>query len=150
MVLGPRDLNERQAWEINRALSGGLPVIMAVQAHEYGYSPGQHGGWTINGQASESGLDELLAGFGLGIGKDHFLDANSQVLDLPREVNLGGLRMQTREPVRLPIQIRVTEDQMNQDSPLTNRIGSLFYLWGTPGDHRPGQAGRARPAGHQR
>ena len=52
--------------------------------------------------------------------------------DLPREGNLGGLRMQTREPVRVPMQIRVTESQMFADSPLVNRIGQLFYLWGTP------------------
>jgi ABC-type uncharacterized transport system involved in gliding motility auxiliary subunit len=40
--------------------------------------------------------------------------------------------MQTREPVKVPMQIRVTESQMAQDSALTNRIGTLFYLWGTP------------------
>jgi hypothetical protein len=60
------------------------------------------------------------------------MDAAMEVIDLPREVNLGGLRMQTREPVRLPIQIRVTETQMDQGSPLVNRIGAIFYLWGTP------------------
>jgi hypothetical protein len=32
----------------------------------------------------------------------------------------------------VPLQIRVTESQMAQDSPLTNRIGTVFYLWGTP------------------
>ncbi len=55
-----------------------------------------------------------------------------EVLELPREVNLGGLRMQTREPVQAPIQIRVTEDQFKQDLPVTNRISQLLYLWGTP------------------
>jgi hypothetical protein len=74
----------------------------------------------------------MVAEFGLELGEDHFLDSAMETIDLPREVNLGGLRMQTREPVRLPIQIRVTESQMDQDSPLVNRIGTLFYLWGTP------------------
>lgn len=130
MALAP--LNERQTYEIDRALRGGLPVIMAVQAHEYGYAPAQRGGWSVNAQAVETQADELLAGFGLTLGTEHFMDMSMETIDLPREVNLGGLRMQTREPVRLPIQIRVTEGQMYQDSPLVNRIGSLFYLWGTP------------------
>jgi ABC-2 type transport system permease protein len=132
IVMGMAQLNERQVWEINRVLRGGMPVIMALQAHEYGYSPGQGGGWTISGQGLDTGLEPMVAEFGLGLGEDHFMDAAMETIDLPREVNLGGLRMQTREPVRLPIQIRVTESQMDQDSPLVNRIGTLFYLWGTP------------------
>jgi len=132
IVMGLSTMNERQVFEINRALRGGLPVIMAVQAHEYGYSPGQNGGWSISGQDLDTGLEPMLAEFGLTVGEDHFLDNSMETIDLPREVNLGGLRMQTREPVKVPIQISVTESQMNQESQLTNRIGSVFYLWGTP------------------
>ena len=130
MATGP--LNERQVFEINRALRRGVPVVMGVQAHEYGYSPAPNGGWSISGQGVETGLEPMLAEFGLTISEDHFMDTAMETIDLPREVNLGGLRMQTREPVRLPIQIRVTEVQMDQDSPLVNRIGAVFYLWGTP------------------
>jgi len=132
LVLGPRDLNERQAWEINRALSNGLPVVMAVQAHEYNYQPGQRGRWNVSGNATTSGLEDMLGGLGLTVVTDHFLDLNSTMLELPREVNLGGMRMQVREPVDLPVQIRITQDQVNQDQPVTNHIGSLLYLWGTP------------------
>ena len=65
VVMGPRNLGERQVWEINRVLHGGMPVIMALQAHEYGYSPGQGGGWTISGQNVTTGLEPMLAEFGL-------------------------------------------------------------------------------------
>lgn len=132
LVLKPQALAARQAWEINRALSNGMPVLLAVQAHEYSYQPAPRGGWNVHGIAAESGLDSLLAGFGLRIVTDHFLDHNSQMLELPREVNLGGLRMQVREPVDLPIHIRITQDQVNRDQPVTNHIGNLLYLWGTP------------------
>lgn len=134
VVLGPRNLNERQAWELNRALSNGTPMVMAVQSHEYQYQPGQQGQWTIAGTPNTTGVDDLLAGFGLTVVKDHFLDLNSQMLELPREVNLGGLRMQVREPVDSPVQVRITQDQVNQDQPVTNHIGALLYLWGTPID----------------
>ena len=132
MIMATTRLNERQLYEISRTLQRGVPVIMAVQAHEYGYSPAGNRGWSINAQDIDSGLDELLAKYGLGVSEDHFFDMAHETIDIPREVNLGGLRMQTREPVKLPMQIRVTETQMNQDLTLTNRIGSLFYLWGTP------------------
>lgn len=132
LVLNPTNLSERQAFEINRALSNGLPTFMAVQAHEYNYQPGDRGGWTIMGRALESGLTKVLGGFGLGVVDAHFLDANMETLELPREINLGGMRVQTREPVQTPIQVRVTEDQFAKDAPVTNRISALLYLWGTP------------------
>jgi len=132
IVMAVSPLNQRQIYEINRTLRRGVPVIMGLQAHQYGYTPAPRGGWSIAGQAVETGLEPMLAEFGLTVSEDHFMDTASEVINLPREVNLGGLRMQTQEPVRLPIQIRVTEAQMNQDSPLVNRIGAIFFLWGTP------------------
>ena len=132
MVLNPQSLNERQAFEINRALSNGLPTILAIQSHTYDYSPAARGGFTFSAVGQESGLEEMLAAFGLTVSEDHFFDASLQVLEVPRQANLGGIRFQTREPVRAPIQILVTETQMNSESALTNRIGSLLYLWGTP------------------
>ena len=90
----------------------------------------------------------MLAGLGLTVSEDHFMDTAMEVIELPREVNLGGLRMQTREPVQVPFQIRVTESQMNPASPMVNRIGSLFYLWGTPVDDRRGEAVGRRVCRH--
>lgn len=132
VVMAATPLSERQAWEINRALTAGIPVVMAVQAHEYGYAPAPGGGWSVNGQDITTGLEPMLAGFGLTVSEDHFFDASMEMIELPREINLGGLRVQTREPVRAPIQIRVNESQMNPASPVVNRISTLFYLWGTP------------------
>ncbi len=132
LVMATTKLNERQIYEVNRVLRGGTPVVMGVQAHEYNYAPGRNGGWTISGIETDTGLEPMLKTFGLEVAEDHFFDSSMETIDLPREVNIGGLRMQTREPVKLPIQIRVTEDQMLKDSPLVNRISQLFYLWGTP------------------
>ena len=132
LVLNPTDLSPRQAFEINRALSNGINVILALQAHEYGYSPGARGGFTISANARRSGLDEMLAAFGLGVVQDHFFDSSLQVLSVPRTETVKGMRFQTNEPVSAPMQILVPQPQMNADASLANRIGSLLYLWGTP------------------
>ncbi len=132
LVLGPLNFNERQCFEINRALSNGLPTLIATQPHQYDYRAGDRGGWTISALGSESGLDAMLGFFGVSIEQDNFFDTHLQVLEIPRQVNIGGLRMQTREPVRAPMQIQITEAQMNQESILTNRISTLLYLWGSP------------------
>lgn len=133
IVMATTGLNQRQVFEINRTIRRGVPVIMGVQAHEYGYSPSQGGrGWEITAQPVETGLEAMLASMGITVTEDHFMDMNMEVIELPREVNLGGMRMQTSEPVKLPMQIKVPESQMSQKSGLTNRIAQVFFLWGTP------------------
>lgn len=138
IVMANTPLNERQVYEINRTLRRGVPVIMGLQAHEYGYSPAQGGrGWDITAQPVDTGLEDMLARFGLTVGEDHFMDLNMEVIELPREVNLGGLRMQTSDPVKLPMQIKVPEAQMSQEVGLTNRIAQTFFLWATPVESDP-------------
>ncbi len=132
LVINPAELDDRQAFEINRALSNGMPTILAVQNHIYDYAPAARGGFTMSGVGQSSGLESMLEQFGVTVMKDHFFDQSLQVLNIPRTANLGGLRFQTSEPVRSPIQILVTETQMSSESALTNRIGNLLYLWGTP------------------
>ena len=131
LVLNPVDFNERQAFEVNRAVSNGLNAVIAVQSHEYGYQPGTRGSFTVSGRAHESGLESMLAEFGASVSTDHLFDSSSQMLSVPREQNIGGLRFQTNEPVDLPIQILVTDTQMNPEAAISNRIGALLYLWGS-------------------
>ncbi|MDO9694795.1 MAG: GldG family protein [Candidatus Latescibacteria bacterium] len=131
LVLNPSGFDERQAFEINRAISNGTNTLIAVQLHTYGYEPGPRGGFTISGAAQASGLESVLDAFGVTVDARHLLDASHETLAVPRTQNVGGMRFQTNEPVRLPVQVKVTETQMNQDSPLSNRISSLLYLWGT-------------------
>jgi len=134
VVLNPNGFNARQAFEINRAISNGLNTVIAVQNHGYDYQPGQRGGFTISAGSQTSGLESMLAGFGVTVDTRHLCDESHQVLSVPRTQNVGGLRFQTNEPVRLPIQVWVTEPQMNQDAPISGRIANLLYLWGTAVD----------------
>lgn len=131
VVLNPNGFSARQAFEINRALSNGLNTLIAVQLHAYDYQPGPRGGFTISGASQTTGLEAMLAGLGVTVDTRHLCDESNQMLSVPRTQNVGGLRFQTNEPVRAPIQIWVTEPQMSQEAPVTGRIANLLYLWGT-------------------
>jgi ABC-type uncharacterized transport system involved in gliding motility auxiliary subunit len=131
VVLNPTGFNPRQAFEINRALTNGVNTVIAVQDHIYDYQPGDRGGFTITGHEQTSGIGDMLAALGADVDHRHLFDTSNQVLNVPRTQNVGGLRFQTNEPVRLPMQVWVTESQMNPDAPMTSRIGNLLYLWGS-------------------
>ncbi|MCP4547364.1 MAG: GldG family protein [bacterium] len=131
LVLGPTMLNERQAWEIQRAISRGVNTMITVQNQVYNYSFSPQGGFRITANQQPTGLEMMLASYGCYVSAEQLFDQSNQVISIPRTQNVGGMRFQTSEPVRAPMQILVTGDQMNREIPIMNRIEQLFYLWGT-------------------
>jgi ABC-2 type transport system permease protein len=117
VVVGPVRLDERQRWEIGRAIVEGKPTLLAVQRFTWEYRQTRQG-IVVTPEESESGLDDLLAANGLGVSKEVLLDANS------RPLVMGGMLL------NLPTHIFVTHGSMNPDSAITQRLNSLLYLWG--------------------
>lgn len=131
LVLQPRDLGERQRYEINRFVQRGGNLLVATQRYEYNYNPGTRGGFNITPTQQTTGIDELLASYGVSVSSDLLMDANMEILSIPSTRNLGGLQIQVQEPVQAPNQIKVSEGQFNEELSISNRIGSLLYLWGS-------------------
>jgi ABC-type uncharacterized transport system involved in gliding motility auxiliary subunit/ABC-type transport system involved in cytochrome c biogenesis permease component len=123
VVVGPVSLDERQRWEIGRALYEGKPTLLALQRYTWEYRQ-QRQQILIQHQDADPGLDDLLAANGLGVSKDFLLDMNKRALS----VQTGGFFPTT---VDLPMHVLVAKGQMNADSPLTQRLSSILYLWGT-------------------
>lgn len=129
-VINPRSLNERQRWEINRAIQSGKSVIIAVQNYEWDYQPTARG-LSVNKREENPGINELLEKYGLGVSKDILMDTNK----VPLSIQAGGNSLQDllRGPqqINLPMHILVNSSSMAQDTAITNRLSSIFYLWGT-------------------
>jgi len=129
-VINPRNLNDRQRWEINRALVAGKPVVMAVQNYEWEYRPTAQG---INTSKREEKpeVNALLSHYGLGVAEEILLDTNYVPLTVssgnPLEQLLGG-----GQTVNLPVHVIVNNNTMDTSTSITNRLSSIFYLWGSP------------------
>ncbi len=129
MVVGPRNLNERQRWEIARVLQSGKPVIMAVQNWEWNYDQTRRG-LVATKQDLNPGVNELLEEYGLAVDKDILMDSNSFPLTIQTGdalAQLLGMGMQ----LNLPTHIKIDEASMNEDVAITNRLKSILYLWGS-------------------
>ncbi len=131
VLLAPRNLNERQLYEINRFVQMGGNVILAVQNYEFQYAPSRQGGFTFTPQPVNPGIDPLLDGWGVTVSDGVLMDSNMEVLGIPSTRNVGGFRMQVSEPVQAPMHIKVTQDQFVADTSITNGVGDLLYLWGS-------------------
>jgi len=131
VLLAPKNLEERQLYEINRFVQKGGRLIVATQRYEYNYAPGRQGGFNISSQAVTSGIDPLLSKWGITVSDRLLMDENNEVLSIPSTRNVGGLRLQVSEPVQAAMQIKVTSDQLSDDISIANGVGDMLYLWGS-------------------
>lgn len=123
-VLEPRNFTERQRYEINKFLTGGGSVFLAVQNYVYEYDP-RGGSLSVQGIEREPEINPLLSAWGVEVDKDILVDRQSEVISM----NAGPFSPPV--PIQLPLHIIVTPAQMNQSAAMTERIDSLLYLWGS-------------------
>lgn len=132
VVLSPRDLSDRQRYEINKALVSGKNVVMAAQNFSFDYQPQRGAGIRVMPSQKRPGVNDLLGHYGISLSDDILMDNNMEMLSVPTRQNIGGMFTATVEtPVKLPIQIKITDQNMNEDVAITNRVGGLLYLWGS-------------------
>lgn len=128
IVLEPRELNERQKYEISRFLRAGGSVFLGVQNYEYNYAPS---GNTLQIMPVEKkpNVNSLLQEWGLEVDENILTDEQHDVVNLSGAARLGPFEVSV--PVKVPIQILIPPTGMNPDISVTSRLSSLFYLWGT-------------------
>lgn len=131
VVLAPKSLQERQLYEINRFVQRGGRVVLATQDYEFNYGPSRQGGFSFTPSPQQSNVGSLLDAWGVQVSNAILMDTNLETLAIPSERNVGGLRLQVNEPVQAPVQIKITPDQLNEDTSIANGLGSLLYLWGS-------------------
>lgn len=127
VVIGPMNLDERQRWEIDRALVQGVPAIVASQRYVWNYEVKQRSIAPVKTEI-ESGLDAILEKQGLGVSKDVLMDLNHVQLSFQMQTAQGAAIL----PVRVPTHVIVNETSMSRESAITQNLPSLLYVFGSP------------------
>lgn len=128
VVIEPHQLNERQKYEINRFLCQGGSVFMAVQNYEFNYRPSTMGSISLVPESKNPEINDLLSAWGLGVDTDILADEQNEI------INISGGRaalLGYSLPVKLPVQIRLSDAEMNLKVSITSRLSAFFYMWGS-------------------
>ncbi|MBI5091310.1 MAG: Gldg family protein [Candidatus Hydrogenedentes bacterium] len=128
VVANPRSLNDRQRWEINRALVAGKKVVIAVQNYEWDYQMSRDG-LRVNKRDENPKVNELLEFYGLGVDRDILMDSNQVPLTV--QTNSLAAMLGGGTTVRFAMQMLISGDSMDPDVSITSRLSSVFYLWGS-------------------
>ncbi len=128
IIVEPEKLNKRQCYEINRFLYQGGNVIIAAQGYSYEYAPGNNG-VNITPRKNQTGINKLIENYGVKISDKLLMDQEDEVISVSGGTNLGLFTMST--PVKVPMQIIVGQENMNQNVSITGRLSALLYFWGS-------------------
>jgi ABC-type uncharacterized transport system involved in gliding motility auxiliary subunit len=133
IVFEPKSLSDRQRYEIARALYSGVDVILAAQNFRYDYNPGGRGDVMIMPSKLDTGVNNLLSGYGISIGDKMLMDNQNQIISIQTQGSLAGgfISMPVSLQVQSPVQIKVSPENMNQDLAFTANLGPMAYLWGS-------------------
>ncbi|MFH1678600.1 MAG: Gldg family protein [Candidatus Omnitrophota bacterium] len=129
IVIDQEKLNDRQGFEINRFLVNGGAVLLIVQNYNFEFLPLERGGIGAIAKDREPQVNPLLKEWGLGVSKELLMDTEVEIISLGGGNVFGFLPLS--QPVKMPMQIKVLSDNMNNDISITSHLSSLFYLWGS-------------------
>src|SRR5690606_3351331 len=96
LVLGPRDLDDKQRFAIDQFLMQGGSVILATSPFDVRI------GNTLTATRLDSGLSEWLAHHGIEIEESMVLDPQNTALPVPVERYIGGIALQEFRMVPYP------------------------------------------------
>lgn len=130
ILINPRNLNERQKWEINRALVSGKPVFMAVQNYRWNYRM-TRGRISLEKFDEKPGINDILRASGLKVDLSILMDRNHEALTISDSTNPLQALFGGGVTVDLPTHIVINPSSMNRHFSLTSRLGQIFYLWGS-------------------
>jgi ABC-type uncharacterized transport system involved in gliding motility auxiliary subunit/ABC-type transport system involved in multi-copper enzyme maturation permease subunit len=132
LIVNPKELDERQRYEINRAVVEGKNVLLAVQNYVFDYRPSGSEGIVVMPEEVKPQVNDLIKEYGVTVDEQFLMDRSLARLSIPSRRTIGGfISMEVRTPVDIPIQILVTDQNMNHEVSITDRLDSVLYLWGT-------------------
>ena len=128
-IAQPAKLSDRQKYEINRFLRGGGSVFMAAQNYEFNYKPEGMGSIALVPSEKDPGVNDLLSAWGFQVDTQVLADEQSEAIQLSGAGQAAILGISI--PVKLPVQILLTDAEMNTKLSITSRLSAFFYLWGS-------------------
>ena len=131
VVVNPRGLNERQKWEINRALVEGKSVVLAVQNYIWDYRPQPDGRLSVSKQDENPAVNDLIKNYGVEVDEDFLMDVNQVGLTIRTSNNPLAMLMGGGETFKLPTHMLINNSTMDKETSITSRLSTIFYLWGT-------------------
>ena len=128
MLIGPRNLGERERYAIDQFLMRGGSIV--TTAGNYTLQLQGFGGPTL--APAENGIRDLLAHYGVKVGDGLVMDPQNE--PFPNEVNrnVNGLLVREIQALQYPFFVDVRADGMDRANPIVSQLPAVTMQWASP------------------
>lgn len=136
VMLIDQPLNDRQMYEVEKALYKGVNLIFAAQNYNFNISTtSRPNEFRVMPMASNLNINVMTRNWGFEMDRKIFMDRNAGFIQVPvyktRRMGIFQVQEQRLEPVSKPVIIKVASENINQETSISNKIDELFYLYGS-------------------
>ena len=123
IIAQPDNLEERQVYEISKAVSEGIPTVFLVSRNSITIANGLRTGYPI--EFMNPGLDDYLRSLGITVGRG--ILGSSYCSRLPALMSMGGVRMQGFIPFTVTVAASAVDGLLHESAGLTNGVDQLVF-----------------------
>lgn len=127
LVYRPEDFNDQQKFAIDQHLMRGGTVIVLTSKFELD----AHGGG-VKVKKLTSGVDDLLASYGVTVMDAMVLDTQNEPIPMPVERELRGMRIREMAYLKYPYFVDVRPENMADGSPVVAGLPAITLPWASP------------------
>ena len=127
LVVGPEDLNEKQAFAIDQFLMQGGTVMLAASPFHVDL-----GGQAIAAHKQATGLEDWLAHMGVELEETLVLDRQNTPFPIPVQRQLGGFVVEEIQTLAYPYFPDIRSEGMDQETGIVSGLGQITLNWAAP------------------
>lgn len=127
LVYRPENFDDQQKFAIDQHLMRGGTVIVMTGKYELD----AHGGG-VKVKKLSSGLDDLLASYGVTVQDSMVLDTQNEPIPMPVERELRGMRIREMAYLKYPYFVDVRPENMADGSPVVAGLPAITLPWASP------------------
>ena len=129
VIVSPRNMAPKEILAIDQFLMRGGSVIIA--SGSFIVSPIQMG-TGIGIEQVKEGVDDMLASYGVEIGRELVLDTQNEQFPIQVQRRVGGVTVLDIERIAYPPFVDIRRDGMDTESPVTANMPAVTLQWASP------------------
>jgi ABC-2 type transport system permease protein len=137
VLVGPKNYGEKEQMAVDQYLMRGGSVI--VLGGKYSVARGMGQQETLNIEKVATGLEDVLAKYGVTLEDAMVLDPQNEPFPVPVIRDLGFARIREIQQIRYPFFVDVRSDGLDKENPITSGLPQVTMRWASALTTKPAQ-----------